>query len=189
MGLFDLFRKTAAPQPASSNVLVCSVADGHEAELLQDAAIYQRYFPKTTVERFPDAASLIEALAAEYTIVHVLASIDTLGRVAGSENSGTALISRAVNFQTKLLWFAASNAPDGYIAGFNTGRQHINVVMTIDRQGDDLPNFLDGILKRMQQGMKMPVAWNDIAPQIPGRPQPNVPEQIYAAGYGAATFF
>ncbi len=190
MGVLELFRKAFSATPRTvSRVLVCAVGDGHEKELAEDAAIYRAYFPEAVVERYLTAALFMAALAQRYDVVHVLAAVDAQGRVAGSENTGTAFIGHAASYGTKLLWFAASNAADGYVTDFKTGKDRINLVMTINRQGDDLPDFVNDLFSRMRRGMKMPVAWNDMAPQIPGRPQPNVPEQIYAAGFGAATFF
>jgi hypothetical protein len=191
MALLDVFRN--APNPASgaqpASVLVCSIGTSSEAELAEDAAVYQRFFQNTAVRPSLDMASLMQALTDGYSIVHILANVDAQGRVASTDTTGAALIAHATANGTKLLWLASSNAPDGYIAGFQPGKHRINVVMTIDRQGAALPKFLNDLLARMQRGMKMPMAWNDIAPQIPGSVQPDTPEKIYAAGYGAATFF
>lgn len=188
MGFFDFLRRQKANRDVAT-VLLCSVGSGHEEQLQQDVAIYKRYLPAAVVQRFVAADELLQAIPLGYGIVHVLASVDDLGRIAGSENTGTAVIRKCTEAGTRLLWFAADCTPDGYLHDFDTRGQHLNVVMTIARQGEDFPNFLDGLLHRMRGGMKMPVAWNDIAPQIPNRPQPNIPEQIYAAGFGSAEFF
>lgn len=189
MSLLDAFRRSPAASSQQSTVLVCTVGSGFEAELAEDAAVYQRFFANNTVEQFADAAALTQSLANGFSIVHVLATVDAQGRIAGTEVTGADLIAASATAGSKLLWLAASNPPEGYIAGFQPGKHRINVVMTIDRQGSALARFLNDLLTRMQSGMKMPVAWNDIAPQIPGGTQPDTPEQIYAAGFGAATFF
>jgi hypothetical protein len=46
------------------------------------------------------------------------------------------------------------------------------------------PSFLQQLLFRMACGDTMPLAWNDICPQIPRSDHPDAPESIFFAGRG-----
>jgi hypothetical protein len=63
-----------------------------------------------------------------------------------------------------------------------------NLVMTIDRKGAGLPTFLAHLFERMNAGTSMPVAWNELAPQIPGVGHGDAPETIFACERGQLAF-
>ena len=67
---------------------------------------------------------------------------------------------------------------------------HANMVMTLDRKGSTLPTFLARLFREMKRGVAMPIAWNQLAPQIPGADHGDVPGAIFACSksiaFGAA---
>jgi hypothetical protein len=63
-----------------------------------------------------------------------------------------------------------------------------NLVMTLDRKGAGLPTFLARLFQRMNAGTSMPVAWNELAPQIPGGDHGDAPETIFACERGQLAF-
>lgn len=82
------------------------------------------------------------------------------------------------------MWSASDNPPEGYIKGFGARGKRLNRVMTFKRKGANFPNFLQKMLSQMAYGETMPIAWNDICPQIPGLEHKGSPESIFVAGRG-----
>lgn len=187
MSVLDLFRKRTQ-DVFYTRVLVCSVGQVPEDELDRDFNAYQKYLGSVTLQRFADANELVNAFRDRYDIVHVLTAITVDGKIDDSEINGTELIQKAALDNTKLLWIASSNDPKGYIKGFKANGNKLNLVMTIDRRGDCLPNFIGKLLHEMQSGSSMPVAWNRIAPQIPGQEHPDAPASIFYSGLGQVRF-
>ena len=187
MSFLDLFRRRTQ-DVFYTRVLVCSVGDVPEDELGRDFNAYQKYLGSVTLQRFEDANGLVNALRGRYDIVHVLTAVTVDGRIGGSEISGTELIQQAALDNTKLLWIASTNDPQGYVKGFKPNGNKLNVVMTIDRRGDCLSNFIGKLLHEMQSGLSMPVAWNKIVPQIPGQEHPDAPATIFYSGLGQIRF-
>jgi len=187
MSFLDLFRRRTQ-DVFYTRVLVCSLGSAPEDELDRDFSAYQKYLGSVTLQRFAHASELMNALRSRYDIVHVLNAITVDGRIGDSEISGTELIQQSALDNTKLLWIASSNDPKGYIKGFKPSGNRLNVVMTIDRRGDCLPNFIGKLLHEMQSGLSMPVAWNKIAPQIPGQEPPDAPGTIFYSGLGQVRF-
>ena len=187
MGLADFFRKRT-PDPLNPKVLVCSLGPGFEPLVIEDEGAYRRYFPDTKITNFETSDELFSEMANGYEIVHLYTHVTPDGCIGTSTISGTELIKNASNAGTKLLWIANDNNPDGYIKDFNPTGNKLNLVMTIHRLGNCFPDFLRDLLGEMKSGASMPVAWNRIAPQIPGKDQPGIPETIFFCGLGQARF-
>src|SRR5262249_34932130 len=112
--------------------------------------------------------------------------IETNGKVKGSalglreliRDSGASVVVVAVNHSVDAYIAAAPQLPFG----------HANLVMTIDRKGTGLPTFLARLFQKMIAGTSMPVAWNELAPQIPGMDHADAPETIFACERGQISF-
>jgi len=187
MSFLDLFKKKPT-EPLNPRVLVCSVGDGFEAFASEDAAAYKRFLPQTSVLHFADAKALLHAAADHYDILHVFVEVNSDGNLAQSAHTGAELIDIATNAGTKLLWIANGNNPEGYIKNFRVKGKAINLVMTINRDGVKFSNFLHSLLGEMKYGATMPVAWNRLAPQIPGKEHSDAPATIFVCGLGQARF-
>jgi hypothetical protein len=103
---------------------------------------------------------------------------------SGHEITGSELIQRCCDQNVKLLWLASDNPPERYIKGFGARGKRLDLVMTLKRKGPNFPSFLEKLLSRMAYGDAMPIAWNDICPQIPRSEHPDAPESIFFAGRG-----
>src|SRR5262245_14658651 len=103
--------------------------------------------------------------------------IDTEGSVKSSARSLRGIIRDA---GAAVVVVAMNNTGESYIAA---ARQrpfdYANVVMTIDRKGAALPTFLSRLFQKMNAGTPMPVAWNELAPQIPGVHHADAPDAIF----------
>jgi hypothetical protein len=187
MGLLDFLRKRT-DDILVTRVLVCSIGDSSSKELTEDSALYRQYFQNVTVSQFASTDELIDELAGEYDIVHLFVAVDGNGQIGKSSVTGTKLIEKAALWETKLLWIANNNAPEGYINGFKPNGNKLNLVMTIDRGEHRFTNFLNKLLDEMKSGSSMPIAWNRIAPQIPGQVHPDAPQTIFWSGLGQVRF-
>lgn len=63
-----------------------------------------------------------------------------------------------------------------------------NIVMVVERKGDNFPSFFRNLFTAMFNGESMLMAWVKLAPQIPGHMHPNAPSALVAAEAGHITF-
>lgn len=186
MGILDLFRKDK-DEVHGAKVLVCALDNRFDDVLTGDSELYGRYYPATTAVVLPSIRALLERLEQKYDIVHLLCDVTTNGTITdtnGEEITGTALIQRCCDQNVKLLWSGGENPAERYIKGFGARGKRLNLVMTLKRKGANFPTFLDKLLSKMACGDTMPVAWNDLCPQVPGSDHPDAPESIFFAGRG-----
>ncbi len=84
---------------------------------------------------------------------------------------------------------ASENHPNCYIKATKARNDwHANIALVIDRKGDKLASFFHRLFEAMFNGRSMLMAWVELAPQIPGRDQPDVPGSIMLAEAGHVTF-
>jgi hypothetical protein len=184
MGILDLFRKDEIFGP---KVLVCALDSRFDELLKSDSEVYGQYYRATTTAVFPSVRALLGHFEQKYDIVHLLCDVTANGTItdaSGEEITGTEIIQRCCDQNVKLLWSASDNPPERYIKGFGARGKRLNLVMTLTRKGPNFPSFLQKLLSRMAYGDTMPVAWNDLCPQIPGSDHPDAPESIFFAGRG-----
>jgi hypothetical protein len=186
MGILDLFRKNK-DEVQGTRVLVRAIDNRFDDLLKQDSEIYGRYYRATTTALLPTIQALLGGLEQTFDIVHLIADVTESGTIrdaSGHEITGTELIQRCCDHDVKLLWAASDNPPDRYINGFGARGKRLNLVMTLKRKGPNFPGFLQKMLSRMAYGDTMPVAWNDICPQIPRSEHKDAPESIFFPGRG-----
>lgn len=119
-------------------------------------------------------------------VLLVYCSVGRDGRIAGSANTLRDVIWKA---QACITVVATENAPESYIAASKLpGRGRANLVMTVVRNGGAFPTFFSRLFGAMKLGKTMPVAWVELAPQIPGRDQPECPGTIFACEAGHIAF-
>ena len=184
MRILDLFRKD---EVLGAKVLVCALDNRFDDLLKGDSEVYGRYYRATTTTVLPSIRALLGRLEQKYDIVHLICDVTANGTItdtSGEEVTGTELIQRCCDENVKLLWSASDNPPERYIKGFRARGKRLNLVMTLKRKGPNFPGFLQKLLSRMAYGDTMPVAWNDVCPQIPGSDHPDAPESIFFAGRG-----
>lgn len=187
MGVLDFFRREK-DEVNGAKVLVCALDSRFDELLKEDSAVYGEYYQATTVTTLPSIRALWGRLEQKYDIVHLLADVTESGTIrdnTGHEITGTDLIQQCCDQNVKLLWVASDNLPSGYVKGFGARGKPLNLVMTLKRSGSNFPNFLRKLLSQMVYGSTMPVAWNDICPQIPRSEHHDAPESIFSAGRGS----
>jgi hypothetical protein len=119
-------------------------------------------------------------------VLLVYSRIEPDGRVAGSTETLRESIWRA---QACIAVIAVENPPESYIAASKLpGRGRANLVMTVERNGSAFPAFFSRLFGAMKNGKTMPVAWVELAPQIPGRDHLDCPGTIFACEAGHIAF-
>jgi len=186
MGILDFFRKEK-DEVSGAKVLVCALDSRFDDLLKEDSAVYGEYYRATTAMTLPSIQALLGRLEQKYDIVHLLSDVTESGTIkdnSGHEITGTELIQHCCDQNVTLLWAASDNPPERYIKGFGARGKRLNLVMTLNRRGLNFRSFLKKLLSQMAYGSTMPVAWNDICPQIPRSEHPDAPESIFFAGRG-----
>jgi hypothetical protein len=64
---------------------------------------------------------------------------------------------------------------------------HANIAFVVDRKGDNFALFFRRLFELMLGGRSMPMAWNDLAPQIPGHDHSGMPGAMMIAEAGHVT--
>jgi len=186
MGILDFFRKEK-DEVSGAKVLVCALDSRFDDLLKEDSAVYGEYYRATTAMTLPSIQALLGRSEQKYDIVHLLSDVTesvTIKDNSGHEITGTELIQHCCDQNVTLLWAASDNPPERYIKGFGARGKRLNLVMTLNRRGLNFRSFLKKLLSQMAYGSTMPVAWNDICPQIPRSEHPDAPESIFFAGRG-----
>jgi hypothetical protein len=119
-------------------------------------------------------------------VLFVYCHLEPDGGVRGSGQSLRELIRES---GAAVVVVATENSPQSYIAAAKAhsfGRA--NLVMTIERRGVIFPTFFRQLFAEMKRGVSMPVAWNKLAPQIPGVDHSHCPGTIFACEVGQLAF-
>jgi hypothetical protein len=135
----------------------------------EDQKVLNRLFP-----------SFEESSAAPPTcnVLMIYAKINEDGSVIGSIDGLRGIIRRS---GAEVVVVASDNDPKAYFAAAKrTGYGQANLVMTLQRKGSAFPTFFVQLFEKMCKGTTMPVAWVQLAPQIPGMTHSG-PESIFAA--------
>jgi hypothetical protein len=105
------------------------------------------------------------------------------------EDDGRSLKHIVEASQAPVVVVASENAGDAYVkASASEPHKYTNLVMTIDRNGSRFEHFYRALFGKMFEGKTMPVAWVELAPQIPGGSHADAPETIFACGAGHVRF-
>lgn len=112
-------------------------------------------------------------------VLMLYARIEPDGRIAGSVR-GLREITR--DARAAIVVVASENGGNAYIAGAKkTGYGQANLVLTLARRGPVFDKFFAALFSQMFQGTTMPLAWVNLAPQIPGKVHENCPDTIFVA--------
>ena len=140
---------------------------------------------RAAIERF--FADVRESMSAvpQCDVLFVYAAVGADGKVAGTSGNLREIIRDS---GAKVVVVATGHPIENYIASTpQSPYGAANLVMTLDRKGDAFPRFYADLFGRMSRGTPMPVAWVEIAPQIPGRVHEGVPDSVFAAEAGQVT--
>ena len=119
-------------------------------------------------------------------VLLIYARIEESGKVARSDRGLRELIRDS---GATVVVVASENSGDAYIAaGAQKGYGRANLVMTMARKEKRFTAFFGRLFRMMFDGQTMPVAWVQLAPQIPNAEHSDTPETIFAAEAGQVTF-
>lgn len=119
-------------------------------------------------------------------VLLVYAKVGADGEVEGT-TSGLREIIR--DSGAVIVLVASENPPESYMAAApRKPYGQANLVMTIERNGSSFSTFFGKLFRLMRQGKTMPVAWNELAPQIPGLEHQDCPGTIFACECGQIGF-
>jgi hypothetical protein len=115
----------------------------------------------------------------ECDVLLIYAQVQTDGHLVGSSDGLRDIVRKA---KAVVAILAFPNEPNNLIAaGKPTGYGQANLVLTINRKGPAFASFYVELFGRMYRGKTMPVAWVELAPQLPGATNENCPDGIFSA--------
>ncbi|HKC66517.1 MAG TPA: hypothetical protein VKB86_22930 [Pyrinomonadaceae bacterium] len=119
-------------------------------------------------------------------VLIIYCDLNNNGVVAGQSKSLRDIIDDA---GAPIVIVASENSADSYrMAGKRNGHATSNLVMTLNRKGTAFTTFFADLFRRMFAGQSMPLAWVELAPQIPGAVHNNCPDTIFAAEISHVVF-
>jgi hypothetical protein len=151
----------------------------------------------------PDASDFIEEDSALLTDLFgtVVSSVDRppncdilflYCRITGDgalEGTGRTLRELVRDSAARIVVVASPNTGESYIrAGKPERFGAANLVMTIDRQGPAFVRFFVELFSKTKDGVSMPVAWGQLAPQGGSAIPSDVPDCIFACEVGQLAF-
>ncbi|MEM7395536.1 MAG: hypothetical protein AAF492_24660 [Verrucomicrobiota bacterium] len=182
MGLLDFLfrRKPPAKIPITNPTLGQLNLMGQEAE---DMVTLDR---DVLAPLFGGACAVKTDEPPKCDVLLVYARFKPSGGPAGSSLGWRELIP---NSGAKVVIFATDNDPDNFPDRSSDpvyGR--VNVVLTLQRKGEDFAEFFRQLFSLMFDGESMPDAWCKLAPQISGLEHEGGPEAVFGCLLGDITF-
>lgn len=138
-------------------------------------------------EAVADLFTIVQVSRLEVRPCDVLFIYTTLGDGGVLQDGEHYLRATIRDAGAKVVVVASENSappPGGGPAGYG----HANLVITLSRNGASFPRFFRELFSRMKAGTPMPVAWNRLAPQIPGRDHEDCPSAIFLCEVGGISF-
>jgi hypothetical protein len=119
-------------------------------------------------------------------VLFLYCSLDRQGRIIGSQFTVRQVIESAGAYVAVV---ASENSGEAYVKALaRRTNWHANIALTIERKGEKFTLFFRRLFESMYSGKSMPLAWVELAPQIPGQEHPDAPGAIMAAEAGHLTF-
>ncbi len=123
-------------------------------------------------------------------VLFLYCSFKSSGGIVGQQESLRGLIvnntARVVVVASEISGELLSNREFG-TALAEGGNPPVNLVMTLNRNGDNFGRFFRSLFQMMLKGVSMPMAWVKLAPQGPVQP-PDIPGTICMMGAGQIAF-
>jgi len=122
-----------------------------------------------------------------FDLIHLIVDVSEKGEIIDKNKSIIRLndlISQVQHGKSKYLFFAKENEYVSYEVGTKNMEFSINLVMTLNRNGGDFGVFFKSLFDKISSGKTMPVAWNELAPQIPNANHEHVPGTLCVMGAG-----
>jgi len=112
-------------------------------------------------------------------VLLIYAQLQSDGQIRAASESLRDIIHRS---RAPIVVVATENDGKSYIAASKRpGAGRANLVMTLKRNGPAFTKFFSQLFSKMYKGSTMPMAWVELAPQVPRLEHPNAPDSIFAA--------
>lgn len=126
------------------------------------------------------------AIVPKCEVLFLYCTVDARGKVVGSPFGIRQLIKEAGAYVAVV---ASENVPECYIKAMDSRNDwRANIALVVDRRTDLFSTFFRRLFEAMFSGQSMPMAWVELAPQIPGHEHPEAPSTIMVAEAGHVTF-
>jgi hypothetical protein len=176
-------RKQSAYLIKNPKILLLQLGHTTDKALETDTKIYSGFYTNVTVRTVDTIKELRDFIALNsFHLVHFLVDIDAAGNVFDSSGNLIGLKELASLVHSRdaryimYIMFAKDN-PNGYSGPSAKGLDiQANVVMTLDRKGNNFADFFTNIFSRVSKGNTLPMVWHKISPQIPNRDTAKDPE-------------
>lgn len=112
--------------------------------------------------------------------------VTAAGQIAGRSEGLRDLIAAA---GAHIAIVASENPAEHYIGSLGSRNSwSANIVLTLDRKGDQFSAFFAKLFREMYAGKSMLMAWIELAPQIPGHDDSDAPATLMTAEAGHLAF-
>lgn len=168
-------------------ISLIQLGNKYDAEMAGDQAVYSQIYSQvtaTTVSSLTELTGLIESGSAD--LVHLFIDINGEGDVQDATSQKVKfgfLMNRIIAKSARYIVIANGNDGTAYQNGQYSGNG-ANVVMTLSRKGAFFTAFLQKVFSQVSKGERLPMAWHNIMPQIPGVEHKDAPELFAAMGAG-----
>jgi hypothetical protein len=180
MSLFSLFGpRTVKIVSPTLGILDLSLGSAAE-DVSEDTAAIGEYFSAVKT-----SSSYTSPLC---DVLFIYCDLESDGSV---RNSSAHLAKLIRDSHAKIVVVASDNTGVSYAAAATSNGKEpfgkVNVVLTLERGGGRFARFFRDLFGEMQRGTPMPVAWNRLAPQIPGSLH-DAPDTIFVPLAGPIAF-
>ena len=142
---------------------------------------------KTAISGLFHSSSISTDVPPACDVLMVYGHVESGGNI---RNSRLGLREIVRDSTASIVVFATNNPGDNYIqATKQKSNIRANLVMTLDRRGDEFAQFFQKLFTAMKQGESLLEVWVKLAPQNPGMDHKDGPEAICASlGGGHISF-
>lgn len=190
LALFWIIRKKRKSNKISvieaPKIVLLQVGTNAQQLLESDLNIYNEYYRTVSSTALKDVNELFQFVeTASFDLFHVFVEISKDGYILDSFENKTTVATIANLMQSngaKYIVFASNSPAQAYMNAGEYLTHNANIVMTIDRRGDNFTKFFKKIFEKVSKGVPFPEAWHEIQPQ--GRTTVNecLPETIAVMG-------
>jgi len=170
-------RKRAIKNP---QIAFLDLTSGASDKLIEeDKSTLQGLFPAIVVSR---------DVVPRCDVLFLYATLETGGVLQGTDRYLRATIRDS---GAKIVVVASEN-PNPPHGGGRPVYGHANLVITLARRGDAFGRFFEALFAKMMKGKAMPMAWVQLAPQVPDKlaaeRHRDIPSTIFLCELGGITF-
>jgi hypothetical protein len=131
-------------------------------------------------------AEVADSAPPQCDVLFIYCNVKSEGQI---ENYGDGLRELIRDSNAKIVVVATENPTENYTAAaLQKGYGQANLVMTRNRKGEMFDLFFERLFRKMKQGSTMPLAWDELAPQRPGKTHKKCPGTIFLCEAGHLSF-